>query len=162
MIKHGGCHSCYWDNEKEHNERRILWLYNTKESTNPMPWLTISALMQLVSMVHVTSITVLLTNRALMANELNFVFNWLAVRFQRNKYFLVFLQLLSMVHVTSLTVLLTNRALMSNKLNFVYNWLAVRFQRHKYSLAYPKTVTLVLTCILINPWKRCYRILVSW
>lgn len=50
-----------------------------------MPWLTISALMQLVSMVRVTSITVLLTNRALMANELNFVFNWLAVRFQRNK-----------------------------------------------------------------------------
>lgn len=116
MIKHGGCHSCYWDNEKEHNERRILWLYNTKESTNPMPWLTISAFMQLVSMVH----------------------------------------------VTSLTVLLTNRALMSNKLNFVYNWLADRFQRHKYFLAYPKTVTHVLTCILINPWKRCYRILVSW
>lgn len=81
-----------------------------------MPWLTISALMQLVSMVRVTSITVLLTNRALMANELNFVFNWLAVRFQRNKYL----------------------------------------------LTYPKTVTPVLTCLLINPWKRCYRILVSW
>lgn len=68
MRNHGGCHGCYWYNEKEHNERRILWLYNTKESTNPMPWLTISALMQLVSMVHVTSITVLLTNRALMSN----------------------------------------------------------------------------------------------
>lgn len=47
--------------------------------------------MQLVFMVHVTSLTVLLTNRALMSNaEFCLMYNWLAVRFQRNKYFLAY------------------------------------------------------------------------